>query len=74
VSDTFQSRHIGPRDEDIHQMLEAVGAASVDALVAEIIPQNIRHARPLDLPPAESEFEYHQRLRRVAATNRVNRS
>jgi glycine dehydrogenase len=74
VSDTFQERHIGPRDEDIERMLRAIGARSLDALIAEIIPSDIRLARPLALPDPESEFHYHQRLRGIAATNRVCRS
>jgi glycine dehydrogenase len=55
-------------------MLRAVGAASVDALMDEIVPQDIRLASSLPLPAAESEFEYHRRLRSVAAANRVARS
>jgi glycine dehydrogenase len=55
-------------------MLRAVGASSVDALMDEIVPQDIRLASPLPLPVAESEFEYHRRLRSVAAANRVARS
>jgi glycine dehydrogenase len=55
-------------------MLRAVGASSVDALMDEIVPQDIRLASSLPLPAAESEFEYHRRLRSVAAANRVARS
>ena len=74
VSDTFQSRHIGPREDDIRDMVAAVGAASLDALVDEIVPADIRLARPLDLPPAETEFAYLERLRGIARTNQVCRS
>jgi glycine dehydrogenase len=55
-------------------MLDVVGAPSLDALIDEIIPADIRLTRPLALPEAESEFAYHGRLRRVAAKNRVCRS
>ncbi len=71
---SFQSRHIGPRDEDVARMLDAVGASSLDALVDEIIPADIRVTAPVTLPPAESEFGYHQRLRGLASQNRVCRS
>ena len=74
MSDTFQSRHLGPRGDDLTRMLEAVGAPSLDALIDEILPADIRLTRPLGLPEAESEFAYHQRLRRVAGLNRVCRS
>jgi glycine dehydrogenase len=71
---SFQSRHIGPRDHDVARMLEVVGASSLDALINDIVPAGIRLTRPPDLPPAESEFEYHRRLRQIAARNRVFRT
>jgi len=74
VSDTFQSRHLGPRPGDVGRMLETVRAASLDALIDEVVPADIRLAAPLPLPAAESESEYHARLRTIAAANRVARS
>ena len=55
-------------------MLETVGAASLDALIDEIVPSDIRLRRTLDLPAALSEFEYHRHLRGIAAKNVVLRS
>jgi len=55
-------------------MLEAVGAPSLDALIDEAIPADIRLGAPLDLPDAESEYEYLARLRAVGAKNRIFRS
>jgi len=74
VSDGFEGRHIGPRDEDLARMLKVVGASSLDALMQEIIPQDIRRKDPLNLPDAESEFGYHQRLRTIGAKNKVFRT
>ena len=37
----FISRHIGPREEDIHHMLEEVGATSLDELVASTLPPSM---------------------------------
>ena len=74
ASDTFASRHIGPRTADLPAMLRAVGARSLDGLVAEAVPASIRLDRPLDLPEAESEHEFLERLRGVAAKNQVFRS
>jgi glycine dehydrogenase len=70
----FARRHIGPSPEERDAMLRAVGAASLDALIDEAIPASIRLQRPLDLPQAETEFGYLQRLKQVAAANRVCRS
>src|SRR3982750_3788388 len=74
VSDWFPPRHIGPSAEERVEMLAAVGAASLDGLMDEAIPAPIRLATPLDLPPAESESVYLQRLSAIAARNQVFRS
>ena len=55
-------------------MLSTVGVASLDALMDEIVPADIRRTTPLALPDAETEFEYHRRLRTIADMNRVCRS
>ncbi|HKC56086.1 MAG TPA: hypothetical protein VKC35_08160, partial [Vicinamibacterales bacterium] len=74
ASDWFARRHIGPSPDDRDRMLETVGAASLDALVDEAIPASIRLARPLNLPPAESEHGYLRRLTAVARRNKTFRS
>ena len=55
-------------------MLRVVGAPTLDALMGDIIPRDIRRGTPLALPEADSEFGYLQRLRGIAAKNRVCRS
>ena len=74
ATDYFPSRHIGPSPEDTAAMLETVGAASLDALIDEALPASIRLHAPLDLPPAESEHEYLQRLTAIARKNKTFRS
>src|SRR5262245_28622824 len=55
-------------------MLDVVGASSIDSLIGEIVPADIRLASPLSLPAPDTEFAYHQRLRGLAAQNKVFRS
>src|SRR5687767_9222007 len=55
-------------------MLDAVGAASLDALIDEAIPADIRLKARLDLPEAESEHEYLTHLKQTGAKNRIFRS
>ena len=69
--DEFVRRHIGPNDAEILAMLEVVGAASLDDLIAQATPRAIRIERPLDLPPARSETEALAALRRMAGQNRA---
>jgi glycine dehydrogenase len=72
--DTFPPRHIGPRGADRDAMLKAVGAASLDQLMDEVIPASIRLPKPLSLPAAESESHYLARLETIARKNTVARS
>jgi glycine dehydrogenase len=72
--DDFAPRHIGPSPDETKVMLAEVGAASLDALIDEVIPASIRLEKPLDLPAAESESTYLSRLKRIAAGNKVFRS
>src|SRR5688572_9933015 len=74
ASDWFQRRHIGPSPEERDRMLEAIGVSSLDALIDEAIPASIRLQTPLNLPPAESEHQYLQRLTGIARRNKTFRS
>src|SRR5688500_13209396 len=55
-------------DEDQREMLEAIGAGSIEELFSPI-PAELRLQRPLDLPPALSEMELDQHLRQLALLN-----
>ncbi len=70
----FVTRHIGPRKSDLEKMLTTIGTASVDSLIDETIPANIRMDKTLDLPTALSEHEYLTKLKKIAAKNKVYRS
>jgi glycine dehydrogenase len=70
----FAYRHIGPRPADRHTMLRTIGVASLDQLLDEAIPPDIRRVGPMRLPPAETEHEFLSRLRTLAGRNRVARS
>jgi glycine dehydrogenase len=69
-SQTFSARHIGPQADDREKMLAALGLSSLEELVDESLPQSIRSSKPLDLPPALSEFETLAELRELASRNR----
>jgi glycine cleavage system P protein (glycine dehydrogenase) len=71
---SFQSRHIGPDAAARDRMLAAIGVPSLDALIEQTIPPDIRLPRPLDLREGDTEHEYLRRLRTIAARNRVTRS
>ena len=70
----FESRHIGPDAADAEQMLEVVGAKSLDALIDEAIPPRIRLQKALNLPEGRAEHQFLRDLAEIAAKNRVFRS
>ncbi len=70
----FVSRHIGPRDNEIGQMLSAIGLKALDALISEATPPSIRSGQPLELDAARSEAEVLDRLRGMADSNTVKHS
>ena len=63
----FKTRHIGIKTEDLKTMLQTVGVESVDQLIDETIPKDIRLKQPLDLPKALTEMEYADEINRLAS-------
>ena len=72
--DEFISRHIGPSDQEIGDMLGAVGSESLDALMLETMPGSILSETPFDLPPSDNEDRVLEELRGLAEQNQVNHS
>ncbi|NNL79585.1 MAG: aminomethyl-transferring glycine dehydrogenase [Flavobacteriaceae bacterium] len=70
----FSIRHIGPGEEEVKDMLKYVGANSIDELIAETIPSQIRLNNPLKLGPAMSEHEFLQHINRLGNKNKVFKS
>jgi glycine dehydrogenase len=71
LTESFASRHLGPRPDDLATMLAAIGVASVDELIEQTVPAAIRVAGALDLPAARTEGEALAALAALAADNRV---
>jgi glycine dehydrogenase len=67
----FQARHVGLTAADQRQMLDAIGADTLEGLVADIVPAAITRPEPLAVPPAVSESEALAHLKAIASRNRV---
>ena len=67
---SFAQRHIGPQADDVRQMLHVVDVPSLQALVDEVIPGDVRQTQPLHIGPALSEAELLTKMRAVASRNR----
>jgi len=72
--DKFVNRHNGPRDNELPQMLKVIGTDSLDQLIDQAVPKNIRLKNPLKLPEAMSEYEYLNHIKRLGAKNKIFRS
>lgn len=74
ISNNFLQRHLGPRTEDIKAMLHAIGVDSVEQLIDETIPENIRVKQPLTIGEGLNEYEYLQHLKKIAGKNKLFKS
>ncbi|NKI33274.1 aminomethyl-transferring glycine dehydrogenase [Croceivirga thetidis] len=73
-TESFALRHIGVREEDLQKMLEIVGVKSIDELIDQTIPEDIRLKEGLSLPQALSESEFLKFIQNLAEKNRVFKS
>ncbi len=67
----FVSRHIGPRNRDIQTMAQALGYDSLEALIDQAVPADIRSENELAIEAAPSEGAVSQELRDLGARNTV---
>ena len=74
TTDKFVSRHNGPRENEIKQMLAKIGVASVDELISQTVPAGIRLKQPLQVASAMSEYQYAKHLKALGKKNKVFRS
>jgi glycine dehydrogenase len=70
----FHARHIGPSDDEIAAMLQAIGQTSLETLTDAIVPGSIRLDAPLALPAPLTEVAALDKLKAIAAKNRVFKS
>ncbi len=71
ATDKFVNRHIGPREKEIREMLDVIGVRSLDELIDQTIPSNIRSERPLNLANGLTEREYYRKILKLAKKNKV---
>src|SRR5262245_54259218 len=69
--DFANRRHIGPSPEEMAEMLRVVGAPSLNALIDDTVPKDIRDKTPLEFGRPLSERGILDRMRATAAKNRV---
>ena len=73
-SDRFVSRHLGPSESEIEQMLTVLEMKTVDALIDAAVPAGIRLKQSLEVDAALSETDALKKIAKLAAQNQVYRS
>jgi glycine dehydrogenase len=70
----FDSRHLGPDNQQVEEMLNEIGASSLEDLILQTIPQDILLKEPLSLPNGKSEYDFIKDFRALASKNKVFKS
>ncbi|RXJ44492.1 glycine dehydrogenase (aminomethyl-transferring) [Gelidibacter gilvus] len=73
-TNSFALRHIGPDENDQNLMLKAIGADSMDQLIYETVPDNIRLKKGLNLDAPMSEYEYNNHIHELSKKNKIFKS
>ncbi|MGG8470824.1 aminomethyl-transferring glycine dehydrogenase [Rahnella sp. PAMC25617] len=73
-SEAFIGRHIGPSSQQQQQMLETVGADSLNALIQQIVPVDIQLPGPPAVGDAVTEHQALAELKAIASQNQRYKS
>ncbi|MCY6380933.1 aminomethyl-transferring glycine dehydrogenase [Hoeflea prorocentri] len=70
----FAARHNGPTPADVRTMLTTIGVPSVETLINQTVPEQIRLSGELDLPSPSDEHDALEELRSIIEQNVEARS
>ena len=70
-TNAFALRHIGPREDDQNLMLKTIGVDSLDQLIYETIPNDIRLKNGLNLDEPMTEYEYLLHIHELSKKNKA---
>lgn len=74
LTEKFESRHIGPDEVQIKDMLKFIGADSLDHLIEQTVPKSIQLSKQLDLPEPRTEARFLDDLKKLSIKNKVYKS
>ncbi|WP_372638445.1 aminomethyl-transferring glycine dehydrogenase [Fodinibius sp.] len=67
----FLHRHIGTNPDQISEMLSLIGASSLDELMDQTVPKNIRLTHEVELDEPMSEYRFLEEFRELASENEI---
>ena len=71
---SFLHRHIGPSEQETKEMLKEIGAGSLNQLIEETLPHQIKLEKELQLDPPMTEKEFLDYISLVAQKNKIAKS
>jgi glycine dehydrogenase len=74
TQESFESRHHGKSESDLQSMLKTIGADSLETLINQTVPEQIRLQNPLNLPKAKSEADFLTDFKALAQKNKIFKS
>ena len=74
TASSFSKRHIGPRDNDVQQMLDFINVDSLEQLILQTIPNHIQLNSPMNLPEPMSENRFIEHIKNIGRKNKNYRS
>ena len=66
----FTQRHIGPNAIELDIILKTIGVESVEELLNQTIPDNIRLNKDLNIPEGISEMEFLKEIKKLSSLNK----
>ncbi|MEZ8104665.1 aminomethyl-transferring glycine dehydrogenase [Vibrio cortegadensis] len=70
----FVARHNGPNKSDQQKMLDMINATSLESLIDETVPAQIRLEKPMSLAAPQSEYDMLVTLKQFANQNQIKRT
>jgi glycine cleavage system P protein (glycine dehydrogenase) len=70
-TDSFVLRHLGPRKNQVQDMLKKIGVKSMNELIFNTIPDDILLKNTLNLPEALNENEFASHIQKLGTKNKL---
>jgi glycine cleavage system P protein (glycine dehydrogenase) len=74
ITNNFKKRHNGPKDNEVKEMLQAIGFNSLDELIENTVPSSIRKKKDLELEKPMNEYEYSNHIKEISQKNKLFKS
>lgn len=72
--DKFVNRHIGTKESNVELMLKTIGVNSLNELINQTVPEDIRLKKQPELDEPVSEFQLIKKLKKIGEKNKVFKS